>query len=79
MNCREFIESLFEFCCGELGPNEMALHRAHLASCPRCQQELTDTEAYCSMMKTCCGTEKMPEGLEQKLHELMAGCCSSRK
>jgi PHP family Zn ribbon phosphoesterase len=79
MNCREFVESMFEFCRRELGPNEMALHQAHLASCSRCRQEMTETEACFSMMKACCGTEKMPEGLAQKLHELMAGWCGPRK
>jgi hypothetical protein len=38
-----------------------------------------DTETCFSMMKACCGTEKMPAGLEQKLHELMTGCCSPKK
>ena len=79
MNCREFVESLFEFCRGELGPNEMALRHAHLASCTCCQRELTETKACFAMMKSCCGTEKIPEGLDQKLCELMASCCSPRK
>lgn len=79
MNCREFVESMFEFCRGELGPNEMALRRAHLASCAKCQQELTETEACFAMMKSCCGAEKVPEGLERKMRELMAGCCNPRK
>jgi hypothetical protein len=57
----------------------MALRRAHLASCVKCQQELTETEACFAMMKSCCGTEKMPEGLDQKLRELMASCCGSSK
>jgi anti-sigma factor RsiW len=79
MNCRDFIESMFEFCRGELGPNEMALHRAHLASCTRCQQELTETEACFAMMRACCGTEKIPAGMEQKLRALMAGGCGSQR
>lgn len=79
MNCRDFVESMFEFCRGELGPNEMALRRAHLASCTRCQQELTETEACFALMKSCCGTEKIPEGMEQKLREWMAGGCGSQK
>jgi hypothetical protein len=70
---------MFEFCRGELGFNEMALRQAHLASCAHCQQELTETEACFAMMKSCCGSEKMPEGLERKMRELMAGCWGPRK
>jgi hypothetical protein len=79
MNCQEFIESLFEFCRGELGPTDMALRHAHVAGCAKCQQELTETEACFAMMKSCCGTEKMPEGLERKMRELMASCCAPRR
>jgi len=39
MSCREFVESMFEFCRGALGPNEMALRQAHLAGCSLCRQE----------------------------------------
>jgi hypothetical protein len=79
MNCRKFVESMFEFCRGELSPNEMGLRQAHLASCATCQQELTETETCFTMMKSCCGTEKIPEGLERKMRELMAGGCGPRE
>lgn len=79
MNCREFVESMFEFCQGELGPNAMALCQAHLASCATCQQELRETEACFAMIRSCCGTEKIPAELDHKLRELMAGCCGPRK
>jgi hypothetical protein len=73
MKCQEFIQPMFEFRCGELGPHEMALHRAHLAGCEQCQQELRDTEACFLMVKACCRTKQMPKGLEKKLRELIAG------
>ena len=79
MNCQEFLESMFEFRRGEGKPGERALGQAHLASCARCRQELAETEACFSMMKSCCGAEKIPEDLELKLKELMASCCGSRK
>lgn len=76
MKCQEFIQLMFEFRRGELGPDEMMLHRAHLAGCEQCQQELRDTEACFSLMEACCETEQIPKGLEKKLRELMAGCRS---
>lgn len=79
MNCQEFLESMFEFCREEGKPEERALCQAHLASCARCRQELAETEACFSMMKSCCGAEKIPEDLELKVKELMASCCGSRK
>ena len=79
MSCRAFVESMFEFCRGELGPNEMTLRQTHLTSCAQCQQELAETKACFAMMKSCCGTEKMPEGLERKMREMMAGCGGSQR
>ncbi len=79
MNCQEFLESMFEFRRGEGKPGERALGQAHLESCARCRQELGETEACFSMMKSCCSAEQIPEALELKLKELMASCCGSRK
>ena len=79
MNCQEFLESMFEFRRGEGKPGERALGRAHLASCGRCRQELAETEVCFSMMKSCCGAEKIPENLELKLKKLIASCCGSGK
>jgi hypothetical protein len=70
---------MFEFRRGEGKPEERTRSQAHLASCARCRQELAETEACFSMMKSCCGAEKTPEGLELKLKELMTSCCGSRK
>lgn len=72
MNCREFVQLLFEFRREELRLDEMARCCAHLERCEKCQHELTDTESWLSAMKTCCPAEKMPEGLKNKLRDLMA-------
>ena len=72
MNCREFLQLLFEFRCEELGPDEMAGCCAHLERCERCQRELTATEHWLCATKTCCKPEKMPAGLRRKLRVLMA-------
>jgi len=79
MKCREFIQSLFEFRRRELGPDAMACCRAHLERCEKCQRELKETERWLSAMKACCKPEKMPAGLEKKLHDLMARCVGSMK
>jgi hypothetical protein len=72
MNCREFVQSLFEFRRRQLGLGEMARCHAHLEACEKCQRELKETESWLSAMKACCKPEKMPARLKRKLR----ACCS---
>jgi hypothetical protein len=79
MKCQAFMQSLFEFRRRELGPEQMARCHAHLECCEKCQRELKETERWLSAMKACCKPEKMPAGLEKKLHDLMTRCCGPMK
>lgn len=72
MNCREFLQLLFEFRCEELGPDDTARCCAHLARCARCRRELRATEGWLAAMRTCCKPEKMPARLRNKLRDRVA-------
>ena len=69
MNCRDFIDFLFDYYAGELSPGTLALFHEHIAKCPGCVAYLESYEHTVKLVRGACPrceeivAAEMPEDL----------------
>jgi anti-sigma factor RsiW len=66
MTCREFVEVLLEFVCGELPPDHHDRAKEHLSSCPDCVAYKATYELTIVLVRKL-SCDPLPKSCEQRL------------
>jgi anti-sigma factor RsiW len=69
LTCREFVELIYDYLLGALGPGRTAEMNAHLAACPSCVAYLKSYEASIRMGRAALAPsdDPVPDGVPEPL------------
>lgn len=72
MNCGDCVQKLDRFVDRELTDQEVAEVQRHLEDCPPCEDRFRLEAEMKRLVRNCCSHDRAPEGLRDKLREILS-------